>query len=80
MIDGIDDIIKLEKQIGPVQSKERETVYVIHKHDKLNNILFDFKKAGYTPSVDTCGTENIIKIIAEFDNRIYIIKTTTLAN
>jgi hypothetical protein len=76
MIDNIDDIIKMLKLLEAVdaEKREKEIIYLIHRGDDLQKLLFDLKQKGYTPGIDF-ETGRLVKLKLTLNKTTFIIRT-----
>ena len=79
MIDNIDDIIKMLKLLEAVdaEKREKEIIYLIHRGDDLQKLLFDLKQKGYTPGIDF-ETGRLVKLKLTLNKTTFIIRTRQL--
>ena len=79
MIESIDDIVKIAKEVSANQenSENKETTYMIHKHDDLEYLLWQFCDAGYTPQIKFM-TGQITHLVIELNGFIFSIKCQQL--
>ena len=69
MIDGIDDIIKVDKEVE--NSKETVEIKLIHKNNNLTELIYNLKESGYEPLVKY-ATGHITQIELVFNKTIRI--------
>ena len=69
MIDGIDDIIKVVKEVE--NSKGTVEIKLIHKNNNLTELIYNLKESGYEPLIKY-ATGHITKIELVFNKTIKI--------
>ncbi len=68
MINNIDDILEVVRQIGPVEKDEKckpvgRVMTLIHKEDNLMTLLYKFIDAGYSPGINfETGRITVVKL------------------
>ena len=84
MIDTIDDIMAIlkykeseKKNKDKDEKTKKETMYLIHRNDDLQKLLFDLIAIGYTPGI-LYETGRIAKLIIEYNKTTFIIKCQQL--
>ena len=75
MIADVDDILEIMKQY--TETEAQTTIYLVHKHDDLNDLLFKCLENGYAPGINH-RLGNIVTLFLKFDNITFIIKSQKL--
>ena len=75
MIEDVDDILKIMNQYTGTAAQT--TIYLVHKHDDLNDLLFKCWEDGYAPGINH-RLGNIVTLFWKFDNITFIIKSQKL--
>jgi hypothetical protein len=77
MIEHIDDIINILKEENNNTSDAREIVYLIHKHDNLEAVLWQLYAANFRPQIKY-QSGNISHMYITVNNKVFILKSQQL--
>ena len=75
MINNIDDIIRIRREN---EYTEKDLVYLIHREDDLQKLLFELDDAGFSEPGIKYETGRIVNIILNINRTCFIIKTQQL--
>ena len=75
MIDNIDDIIRILRDIP--EAEDREIVYLVHRYDDLEEVVWQLREGSYEPKI-LYEAGKISRVSLELNNRIFIIKSQQL--
>jgi hypothetical protein len=75
MINNIDDIIRIRREN---EYTEKDLVYLIHREDDIQKLLFELDDAGFSEPGIKYETGRIVNIILNINKTCFIIKTQQL--
>ena len=77
MIEGVDDILQILKELeGTEQS---DLVYLVHKYDDLEQILWQLREAGHKPQIKYQACK-ISHLVMTFNKTTFIVKAQQLTS